>query len=48
MEQSTAASPWLLLLCLAAVTTGGARAQTDSKGTHNIKSGRITMSGARD
>ncbi|KAK1699303.1 hypothetical protein QYE76_016000 [Lolium multiflorum] len=40
MEQSAAASPWLLLLlCLAAAVTGGARAQTDSKGFISIDCG---------
>ncbi|KAM0899378.1 hypothetical protein ACQ4PT_021263 [Festuca glaucescens] len=39
MEQSTAGSPWLLLLFLAAAATGGARAQTDSKGMLVIKGG---------
>ncbi|VAH09522.1 unnamed protein product [Triticum turgidum subsp. durum] len=42
MEQPTAASPWLLLLCLAAVSTGGvpqARAQLESKGFISIDCG---------
>ncbi|CAM0907929.1 unnamed protein product [Alopecurus aequalis] len=39
MEQSTAAGPWLVLLFLAAAATGGARAQTDSKGFISIDCG---------
>ncbi|XP_048556797.1 probable LRR receptor-like serine/threonine-protein kinase At1g05700 [Triticum urartu] len=42
MEQSTAASPWLLLLCLAVAATGGAlqaRAQPDVNGFISIDCG---------
>ena len=44
MEQSTAASPWLVLLCLAVAASGGAlqaRAQTDVNGKLKIPSKAI-------